>query len=504
MRYRSIALAILLSPALQPVSAQTVTERLKPHLSVIDRLCAGFASSNHVPGMALGIVADGQLVHTVSIGHVDRGKLRPVTPSSVFRIASMSKSFTAMAILRLRERGRLQLDDPASKYIPALSGLAYPTRDAEPVTIRHLLTHGAGFPEDNPWGDRQLSDSDEDLAALLREGVSFSTAPGTAYEYSNLGFALLGRIVTAASGMPYQAYIRDSIWKPLGMGASFWEYADVPSDRLAHGYRWQDGKWTEEELLHDRPDGSWGAMGGMLSSVEDMASYMRLHLSAWPPSDLAETGPVRRSAIREMQHPWRLSGLNTAYAYPGGRACPVVTAYGYGLRWTRDCEGRVYVGHSGGLPGFGTHWQVMPDYGVGIVSLANRTYAPMSALNMQVLDTLIRLSGIGPRPVPVSSILEQRKRELTSFIVDWQGAEESGIFAENFFPDYRLELLQRESREVFSKVGRILGAGPMVAENALRGAYRIECERGRVEVTFTLSPENPPLIQAYSIRVLKP
>lgn len=504
MRYRSILLAVLLIPVLQTLHAQSASGRLLPHLAVIDRICAEFAATNHVPGMAVGIVADGRLVHTVSIGYVDRDRQRPVTPSSVFRIASMSKSFTAMAILRLREGGRLRLDDPVSTYIPAMSSLAYPTRDAEPVTIRHLLTHGAGFPEDNPWGDRQLSDSDEELVALLRKGISFSTAPGTAYEYSNLGFALLGRIVTLASGMPYQTYIRDSIWKPLGMGASFWEYADVPSDRLAHGYRWQDGRWTEEELLHDRSDGSWGAMGGMLSSVEDMAAYMRLHLSAWPPSDLTETGPVRRSAIREMQHPWRLSGLNTAYAYPGGRACPVVTAYGYGLRWTRDCEGRVYVGHSGGLPGFGTHWQVMPDYGIGIVSLANRTYAPMSALNMQLLDTLIRLSGIGPRPVPVSAILEQRQRELTSYIVDWKGAEASGIFAENFFPDYRLDLLQRESREVFSKVGRILRQGPMVAENALRGTYTLDCERGRVEVSFTMSPENPPLIQAYRIRILEP
>jgi hypothetical protein len=106
--------------------------------------------------------------------------------------------------------------------------------------------------------------------------------------------------------------------------------------------------------------------------------------------------------------------------------------------------------------------------------------------------------------VPVSAILAQRSRELTSYIVDWKGAEASGLFAENFFPDYRLDLLQRESREVFSKVGRILRQGPMVAENALRGTYMLDCERGRVEVSFTMSPENPPLIQAFRIRVLQP
>jgi CubicO group peptidase (beta-lactamase class C family) len=490
----------LASPAV--LRAQSAAERLKPHLSVVDRICTDYAATHHIPGLALGIVADGRLIHTVSIGYVDRERRIPVTPASVFRIASMSKGFTAMAILRLRDQGRLSLDDPAARHIPALAGLAYPTRDAGPVTIRQLLTHGAGFPEDNPWGDRQLADSDADLDTLIRKGISFSTTPGTAYEYSNLGFALLGRIITSTAGMPYQAYVRDSVWKLLGMASSYWEYADVPPARLAHGYRWQDGRWTEEALLHDRPDGSWGAMGGMLSSVDDIAAYMNLHLSAWPPSDRPDDGPLRRQSIREMQHPWRISGLNAAHAYPGGRACPVVTAYGYGLRWMRDCEGRNYVGHSGGLPGFGTHWQVMPDHGIGIVALANRTYAPMAALNLQLLDTLIRLSGLRARPVAASPVLERRKRELAAYLVDWKGAEESGIFAENFFPDHTMALLQRESKEVFSKVGRILRVGPMVAENALRGSFTVDCERGRVEVSFTLSPENPPLIQAYRIRVL--
>lgn len=415
----------------------------------------------------------------------------------------MTKSFTAMAILTLRDQGKLRLDDPAARYIPELRQLKYPTRDSDSITIRHLLTHGAGFPEDNPWGDRQLADSDREFMEFLKGQPCFSTAPGTAYEYSNLGFALLGKIITKVSGKPYQQYIREIIWKPLGMSSATWEYAAVPAARLAHGYRWQEGEWLEEDLLHDPPDGSWGAMGSMLSSVDEFAAYMALHLKAWPPSDEKEAGPLKRSSIREMHHPWRISGFNPGYMYPSGRSCGQVTAYGYGLRWSMNCEGHTTIAHTGGLPGFGSNWQILPQFGIGVVSMANRTYAPMAALNQQVLDTLIRLAGLKPRPVTVTPILARRKAELMGLLPDWKDAEKSGIFAENFFPDYTIEALRRQSKSLFEKVGKPLRTGEIQAENNLRGKFTVFCEKGELEIYFTLSPENPPLIQEYRIRQLK-
>jgi CubicO group peptidase (beta-lactamase class C family) len=409
----------------------------------------------------------------------------------------MSKSFTAMAILHLRDAGRLQLDDPVSKYIPAFAQQAYSATDAPPVTIRHLLTHAGGFPEDNPWGDRQLARSEADLMALIDKGLRYSNVPGVAYEYSNLGFTLLGQIIKNVSGQPYQQYINRHILQPLGMAHTYWEYASVPPAELAHGYRRVNNSWVEQPLLHD---GAWGAMGGMLTTIEDFSKYMALHLSAWPPRNENENLVLKRSALREMHHPWNLYSLNWKYAYPSGRSCPTAIAYTYGLRWTKDCDDRVGIGHSGGLPGFGSNWQILPEYGIGVVCFSNLTYAPTTGINTQVLDTLVALAKLSPRRVQPSSILQARKEQLAKLLPHWQGAETSGIFAENFFLDYFTDSLRKEAKAVFEKAGKITRVSELKAQNGLRGTFILEAEKGNVEVFFTLTPEAVPLIQEYRLR----
>lgn len=475
-------------------------EKIKKSFPAIDSIYKKVARDNHFPGLAYGIVVDGKLVHTGNYGYTDIEKKTAVTSASLFRIASMSKSFTAMAVLKLRDEGKLNLDDPAYRFIPELKKLKYPTADSPPLTIRHLLTHGAGFPEDNPWGDRQLADTDKELMEFLSKQIIFSNPPGIAYEYSNLGFALLGKIVTKISGKRYQDYIRDNIWKPLGMNTAEWEYSNVAPEKLAHGYRWLNEKWNEEELLHDTPDGSWGAMGSMISSVNEFANYMAFHLSAWPPNNSKETGPIKRSSVREMHHPWRFNGFNGNYKYPDGRPCAIASAYAYGLGWTSDCEGRVYIAHSGGLPGFGSQWRIMPGYGIGVVAFANRTYAGVGGVNLQVLDTIIKIAGLQPAQLPASAILEKRKDELVKILPGWINAEQSGIFAENFFPDYPIDTLRKQAKEAFAKAGKIVAVKELKPENQLRGSFIIEGENTDMMVYFTLSPENPPLIQEYRMR----
>jgi CubicO group peptidase (beta-lactamase class C family) len=471
--------------------------KIKALAPVIEKMYADFAEANHFPGYAFGIVIDGQLIVSGSKGYSDINNKVSATTNSMFRIASMSKSFTALAICKLRDAGKLQLDDAVSKYIPEFKNQGL-TKDAPEITIRQLLTHAAGFPEDNPWGDRQLADTDEELLALIKKGISFSNANGIAYEYSNLGFATLGYIIKKVTGIPYSDYIQNNIWKKLGMQAA-WEYGKVPANQLAKGYRWINNDWREEALLHD---GIYGAMGGMITSIESFSKYMALHQNAWPARNEQETALINRSTIREMHQPWNFNSLSPNYTYSDGRKCATTSAYGYGLAIRRDCDNRLFVGHSGGLPGFGSNWNILPEYGLGVMLFANVTYAPTSAINIRMIDTLVKLAGLKPRQLTASNILNQRKTAILALLPNYTNAKQSGIFADNFFDDYFTDSLKNDAIKIFDKIGKIVSVKELIPENQLRGSFIIECEKGSAKVSFTLTPENPGLIQEYRFRLM--
>jgi len=154
-------------------------QKLESGFPEIDRIFRRYAATSKVPGLVWGVVIDGRLAHVESAGVRDLSSNAPVTAGTVFRIASMTKSFTSLAILKLRDEGKLSLEDPLSKWIPEFARMELPTLDTPPLRIRQILSHSAGFPEDNPWGDRQLSASDADLDQWLRRGIPFSTPPGT-------------------------------------------------------------------------------------------------------------------------------------------------------------------------------------------------------------------------------------------------------------------------------------------------------------------------------------
>jgi CubicO group peptidase (beta-lactamase class C family) len=173
-------------------------QKLEAAFPQIDEIFRAFADQERIPGMVWGIVIDQRLAHVAASGVQDRISKVPAGGTTVFRIASMTKSFTALAVLKLRDAGKLSLEDPVAKWLPEFARVHLPTRDTAPLRIRDLLSHSAGFPEDNPWGDQQLAASEGDLTRWLQHGIPFSTAPGTRYEYSNYAFGLLGRIVAEA------------------------------------------------------------------------------------------------------------------------------------------------------------------------------------------------------------------------------------------------------------------------------------------------------------------
>jgi CubicO group peptidase (beta-lactamase class C family) len=470
--------------------------KLESVLPEVDRIFRRYATERKIPGMLWGIVIDGRLAHVESAGVRDRSSNAPLTPSTAFRIASMTKSFTVLAVLKLRDEAKLSLEDPVSKWIPEFAAMELPTRDTAPLRIRQLLSHSAGFPEDNPWGDQQLNATDSDVTGWLRRGIPFSTPPDTRYEYSNYAFGLLGRVVAKAAGAPYEQYVETEILKKLGMNDSTFDFSQVPAGRRAVGYRLQpDGTYLEEPPL---PQGAFSSAGGLLTTATDLGKYVAFHLSAWPARDDAEIGPVRRSSVREMSHLWTPSNLTAGLS--GGKIQAAETGYGYGLRISTDCRFDHIVGHGGGLPGFGSYMAWLPDYGVGIFAMATLTYAgPAEPIN-QAWDALLKSGGLQQRELPVSPMLLQMREHIVHLWKQWDDAEAKQNTAENFFLDAPTAQRRAEIQRLKTEVGECGAAGPVIPENWLRGQFNMSCAKGTIGVFFTLAPTQPPLMQHLAFR----
>jgi len=466
--------------------------RLRSAFPAIDSLVRAFVDRSSVPGAAWGIVIDGRLAHVAVAGLRETASRAPVDTATVFRIASMTKSFTAAAILQLRDAGRLALDDPASRYVPELASLRPPTGDAPAITIRHLLSHSEGFPEDNPWGDQQLSATDDEMAAMMRAGIPFSTVPGTAYEYSNFGFAILGRIVANVSGMPYARYVRERILLPLGMTVTTLEARSVPAARLAHGYRRQDGRWLEEEQL---PDGSFGAMGGMLTSAADLGRWVAFLLDAWPARDGDQGTVLSRASRREMQQVWRYNGASAAVGRDGAVSLSA-GGYGYGLGVRQTCRFAASVAHTGGLPGFGSLMRWLPDYGVGIVAMGNLTYTGWGGVAEQALEALAATGALQPRQPQPAPVLVAMRDDVSRLVTAWDDALADRIAAMNLYRDESKPRRRAAIEAVRLAAGdRCANEGPFVVENALRGRWRMRCATGDLRVSITLAPTTPARVQ---------
>lgn len=454
----------------------------------IDAACAAFAEQERIPGLAAGIVQGGRLVHAATIGLADWEAGRRVAVGTAFRIASMTKNMTALAILSLRDRGWLQLDAPLAHYVPQFATVKPATRDSAPVTVRHLLTHTAGFVTDDPWGDRVLGMTPAELDTVIATGHLFARPPGLAFEYSNLGYALLGRVLTNVSGEPYQAYMRRTFLEPLGMAhTTFDAPAAAAHGDYAFGYRLDGETWSRERI---EPDGEVGAMGGLATTVPDYARYVSFLLKAWPARDDPESGPVRRSSVREMVL-WHAPPFAPETA-PGARVGQP-SAYGYGLTHSTDALLGMRIHHAGGLPGYGSHVLMLPERGWGVFAFGNRTYAPMSRLTLDVAE---RLHAASPPPALAESSPALLRAVRVVMEAYASGRIEGGErpFAMNFLLDTPAPLRDAELASLKHRLGEghLERIEPI---HALAGRFVLACAKGQLNGTVTLAPEADSCIQ---------
>jgi CubicO group peptidase (beta-lactamase class C family) len=497
-----LPLAAALADTVPPAKFADAQRRAKlmAALPRIEAMVAqGFKDLN-VPGLSYAVVIDGEVVLARGLGVADVASQTPVTEDTAFRIASMTKSFTALAVLKLRDAGKLSLDDPVARHVPELLGWAPATSDAGPITLRHLLAHSGGLPEDNPMGDRQLALTPAQFSAWLAGGVPLARAPGSGFEYSNLGYMLLGRVVGNVSGRPYQHYIRDEILLPLGMAHTYWSAAAVPAGQFAQGHRPKDKGFEAEPLLED---GEGGAMGGLITTPRDLARFVAAMLAAWPPRDTPEGPPALRRTLREMQLGQGLPDLWLGRRLPGGPMAAVAYSYGYGLQASTYCKWGRQVTHGGGLPGFGSLMTWLPDHGVGVISMANLTYASGGRLITDAVHLLHDTGALQAREPVAAAALQQAARLATELVLDWTDARAQALAADNLFLDQPLP----ERREAIALAREGLGRctpGALTPENPLRGKQRLGCEQGWLDIELTLAPVPAPRVQSLAVTSGRP
>ncbi len=219
-----------------------------------------------VPGAAVLVLKDGEAVVRRGTGLADLEAGTAVTPQTHFRLASVSKQFTAAAILLLAQDGRLTLDDPAAKWLPSLPPA---TRG---ITLRHLLTHSSGIVdyEDLMAPDATEQVHDADVLRLLEGEDRLYFAPGAGYRYSNSGYALLALVVERASGRRYADFLRERIFEPLGMTAVAYEQGVSTVPHRAYGYSFEDGRWIRTD---QSPTSAVLGDGGIYASIDDLAKW---------------------------------------------------------------------------------------------------------------------------------------------------------------------------------------------------------------------------------------
>lgn len=488
-----LALSLLAAPA----AAQPAPTPASP-LPDLTAIRAGFAewqAAQNVPGLVWGVVKDGALVHVEGLGVADLETRAPVTADTRFRLASMTKALTGYTLLWARDhppRGA-----PPRHLDMTVAEVTGRFTWAPTLRLSDLMHHSAGFVTDDPWADRQEDIGPEQVDALFGQPVPLSRAPGTAYEYSNTGYALMGEAVERWTGAPWIEVVEQQIFEPLGMRDSGFDIAAPSARPLAIGYRFEDGRHTVEPQL--RP-GYYTPIGGLITTANDYAKWVAHLLSAWPAAaDRAPSGAeLARARIREMA---RVGGHLHQRARPGAnpRACPpLVAGYGAGLVVARDCALGDLLFHSGGYPGYGSHMLLMPDAGVGIFAFANRTYAAPLAPVWDAADRLRAAGYIVDRPIPVSPHLAAAHAAATRI---WQagsveGPGETPFLAMNMLLDRSADAWTRHLAELKAAVGSCDTSAPIVPTGQLSGRFEWACERGRILGQLLLAPLREPKIQA--------
>lgn len=414
------------------------------------------------------------------------------TLDTAFRIASCTKSFTAAAVLLLRDRGALSLDDPLDAHL-AVGPCTGPAGASAVPTLGMLASMSGGLPTDDPWADRQESLAPEAFDALVARGVRLASAPGSRYEYSNLGFALLGRVVERVTGRSYPAFVTEELLRPLGLDGAAYDQRVPAADRVARGHQRVDGAWVEQPFSGP---GAFSAIGGLFATARSLARWASWLASA--SRDDVLPGPLAAATRREMQQ--------VVQPVPAPGPGVVEQGYGYGLVVESTARHGAVVSHSGGYPGFGSHVRWHPASGVGVVALENATYSDVGAAAATALRTVLDETVV-PDAVPVLWPETVRARDAVEVLVrGWDAHLAASLLADNVALDEPLDRRRERLRRLAAEAGVGAGAPVPLAEaspysdSPAHLAWTVPGSTGSLRCEVRLTPEEPPRVQTLAVR----
>ncbi len=355
----------------EPLDAQH-DDRFRSRSEQVDNYVSARLERGRIPGAALAIVHGDSIVHLRTFGAADPAG-RPVTPDTPFILGSTTKPITATAVMMLVEAGRIELDVAAVEYLPWFR-TADANRSAD-ITVRQLLNHTSGvsgFVGRAPLDDGDTSDGALDRFVRSLTGVRLVRDPGSAFEYSNANYSVLGRIVQEISGQTFEAYVQQNIFDRLEMDHSYTSQKAAELDGLATGYRfWFGFPRPAPDMPFAR---SVAPAGYLMSTARDLSQYLTLHLNA---GSYEGTNLISPAGIEELHRPAATMESNTSYA----------------MGWVIQTDGEeITIWHNGGIPNFYSFLGMLPERRIGVVFLANGldvlAAGQFDAIPLGVLDIL--------------------------------------------------------------------------------------------------------------------
>jgi CubicO group peptidase (beta-lactamase class C family) len=458
--------------------AEIDLEGLRATQPLIEEIAAQVAREFTLDSVVWGLVAGDQLLTSGTTGTISKVSTR-------YRIASMTKSFTAAAVLSLRDEGLLSIDIPVDEYAPELAAICR-TDSSTPITLRHLLSMTSGLATDDPWADRHLDATAQEMNALYQQGAVYAFAPGTHFEYSNLGFALIGRVVERVTGRRVRDFVDERLLAPLQMTSTTW---DPPLDHAwAPPTRVQDGQIIPDGLM-PLGDGEISPMGGLWTTVADLSRWV-IWLNEANNNVDSKTGQLSVASRRDMQVMHTYAGV---IALDGEKA---PSGYGYGLMMRDDPTLGIVHSHSGGLPGYGSNMRWLAGRNIGVVAMSNTTYAPMAIFTHRVLKMLHSANLVPETKTAVSDVLQQRSEQLVVLLNNWDSQQAQLIFADNVALDESLERRQAAALKVVAEHGSLV-IKSITPSSHIEAV--IECVNGK-KIDILLGPLRSATIQWYELK----